>query len=108
MYAKKTVTLTTRSRLFVFANVWASIETCSSAYCYILWGVLVDGVPVPHSSRRVETLMNQPMSGSLTPFGVTEPLEPGPHTVALVRDTGVGTSTVSHGDQELGAIALGA
>jgi len=47
------------------------------------------------------------MSGSLTPFGVTEPLDPGEHTVTLVRDTPVGTLTSSFADEDLGAIALG-
>jgi hypothetical protein len=106
-YATKKVTLTTRSRLFVLASVHSSIDTCSSPNCWLVWGVLVDGVAVPDSSRRVQTEMGQPMSGSLTPFGVTEPLEPGDHTLTLVRDTPVGTLTSSFGDEDLAAIALG-
>ena len=106
-HATKKVTLTTRSRLFVLANVYSSIDTCSSPFCWLVWGVLVDGVPIPDSSRRVETVMGKRMSGSLTPFGVTEPLDPGEHTVTLVRDTPVGTLTSSFADEDLGAIALG-
>jgi hypothetical protein len=106
-YATKKVTITTRSRLFVFGNVWSRIDSCSSVFCYIVWGLVVDGVAVPHATRRVETLVGEPEADSLTPFGVTEPLDPGEHTVALVRDTPAGTLTSSFGDAHLGAIALG-
>jgi hypothetical protein len=106
--ATKTVTLTTRSRLFVFANAWATITGCGAPSCNFIWGVVVDGVPVVHSARQVRVPNSQKASDSLTPFGVTAPLAPGEHTVSLVSATPSGSTTVSWGDLELGAIALGA
>jgi hypothetical protein len=105
--ATKTVTLATRSRLFVFANALATINGCSSPYCNFIWGVVVDGVPVAHSVRQVRVPNSQTASDSLTPFGVTAPLPPGEHSVSLVSATPTGNSSTSYADLELGAIALG-
>jgi hypothetical protein len=104
--ATKTVTLTTRSRLFVLASVWADTGSCGTLSCYATWGVLVDGVPVPHGARAIPLYSGESWEGELTPFGVTGPLEPGTHTVALAKAT-YGAVSVGNGDQDVGAIALG-
>jgi hypothetical protein len=105
--ATKSVTLTNRSRLFVFASVQGSASTCGSAYCFGYWGVLVDGVPLANGARRLQAASGETMEDSLSPFGVTEPLEPGEHTIALARYM-LGSATPYSNDQDLAAIALGA
>jgi hypothetical protein len=105
--ATKSVTFTTHSRLFVFASVRGALGTCVSPVCYANWGVLVDGVPVPRGARRLAVFSGESVEDSLTAFGVTEPLAPGTHTVALAREV-FGDASGSSSDQDLGAIALGA
>jgi hypothetical protein len=105
--ATKKVTLTTRSRLFVFGNVYAGILNCATPYCSFPWVLRVDGEELPNSARRVRANSGESSSSQLMPFGVTEPLEPGTHTITLVRGPLNGTAAMSHGDFDLGAIALG-
>jgi hypothetical protein len=104
--ATKSVALTTRSRLYVFGSVLGRVDGCGSPLCVSAWGLLVDGVPVESSSRRVRAPNGQSAEGTVTPFGVTEPLEPGTHTLALTRGL-AGTAAFTYTDQALGAIALG-
>jgi hypothetical protein len=104
--ATKSVTLTTRSRLFVLASVWADTGSCGTVSCYVEWGLLVDGVPLAHSTSEVPLYSGESRTGELSPFGMTEPLEPGTHTVALAYEK-FGLISVGHATQDLGAIALG-
>ena len=52
--ATKTVTLTTRARLFVLGSNRVQIQGCASATCTKSWGLTVDGIPVAGSERRAE------------------------------------------------------
>jgi hypothetical protein len=103
----KKVTLTTRSRLYVIGSTRVGISGCP-ATCILTWGLRVDGTPVAGSTR---TLYLDVPSGrdTLTPFGVTEPLEPGTHTIELVREPAAGApGGTSFGYQHIAAVALGA
>ena len=108
----KTVTLPFSARLFVFASVWTSISNCSTD-CRLDVGLRVDGVAVPGSIRRLGTVAGAPtptpyVTGELTPWGITETLVAGNHTIELVRQQLTGTmGGSSFGNQQIGAIAIG-
>lgn len=102
----KTVTLTTRARLFVIGSTEAGIQSCP-VLCTTGWGLRVDGDPVAGSAR---TLQGGPGTSRdvLAPFGVSAVLEPGTHTIALVKDpTSGGPGTTSFNHQHIAAVALG-
>ena len=105
--ATKSVTLTTRSRIFAIASSRASIAGCSSLACSARVGLRVDGEPVAASTR---TLLIGTGDGQdvLTSFGLTPALDPGTHTIVLVREAVTGTHTEAlFGLSHIAAIALG-
>jgi hypothetical protein len=110
--ASRTVTLPAAARLYVFGSVRAVIENCSSS-CTMQWGLRVDGVAVSGSGRKLATLGIPPtptpyIADTLTPWGITETLGAGAHTIQLVKEPLVGPMAGSaFGDQDIGAIALG-
>jgi len=104
----KTVTLTTRARLFVLGSNRVRIQGCTSATCTKSWGLTVDGVPVAGSERRAEAQIGAEGFATLTPFGVTDVLEPGTHTIGLTQKPGTGTfMAATFAGSHLAAIALG-
>jgi hypothetical protein len=80
--ATKTVTLTTRSRVFAIASSRVEIKGCSSLSCSARVGLRVDGDAIAGSTR---TLLIGTGDGvdALTPFGVTSALDPGTHTIEM-------------------------
>jgi hypothetical protein len=104
----KTVTLTTRARLFVLGSNRVRIQGCTSATCTKSWGLTVDGVPVAGSERRAEAQIGAEGFATLTPFGVTDVLEPGTHTIGLTQKPGTGNlMAATFAGSHLAAIALG-
>ena len=105
--ATKAVTLTSRSRLFVIGSARVTINGCSSLSCSARVGLRVDGEAVAGSTR---SLLIGTGDGAevLTTFGVTPPLDPGSHTIQIVRDPTTGTLTSAfYINQHIAAIALG-
>lgn len=105
--SSKVVNLPTPARLFVIASTEVSI-TCAAGVCLTTWGLRVDGVAVPGSGRTAQhTQAAQGIYGdrheSLTLFGVTGVLAPGPHTISIVAE---GFES-GYDQQQIGAIALG-
>ena len=103
----KTVTLDTRARLLVLGSTRAAIYGCSSGICTVTWGLRIDGAPIDGSARGLQS-SNGDEHDVLTPFGVTAPLDPGTHTIALGKEPTSGTVTsTSFGGQHIAAVALG-
>ena len=81
---------------------------CTSATCTKSWGLTVDGVPVAGSERRAEASIGAEYFQTLTPFGVTDVLEPGTHTIGLTQKPGTGNfMNTNFAGSHLAAIALG-
>jgi hypothetical protein len=105
--ATKSVTLTTRSRIFAIASSRVSIGGCSSLSCSARVGLRVDGAPVAASTRSL-LIGTGDGQDVLTPFGMTPALDPGTHTIELVREAVTGTITEAiFGTSHVAAIALG-
>ncbi|HKE79794.1 MAG TPA: collagen-like protein [Solirubrobacteraceae bacterium] len=105
--ATKSVTLTSRSRIFAIASARVTISGCSSLSCSARVGLRVDGDAMPLSTRSLLIGTGDGID-VLSPFGVTPPLDPGTHTIELVREPTTGTLTAAgYGTQHIAAIALG-
>jgi hypothetical protein len=101
------MTLTARSRIFAIASTRVTISGCSSLACSARVGLRVDGEAVAGSTRSLLIGTGDGLD-VLTSFGVTPALDPGTHTIEIVREPTTGTLTgSSYGLSHIGAIALG-
>ena len=101
------VTLPTSGSLLVMGRV-RSTTTCAAGSCTAVYGLFVDGNPIPASAAR------QPSAASTTSdwdniavFGIAPNLAAGPHAVTM-RVAGEGTwSVINFPDSQLTTVMLG-
>jgi hypothetical protein len=95
--------------MHVMATVSDAYLTCAATACSAVWGVYVDGRPVPDAGLE---LAANPGEGDghaySTLFGLTGAvMQPGKHTIVLARSESGAVDMVGEIDAQLGALALG-
>jgi hypothetical protein len=95
-------------KAFVMATVRDVFLTCGDTPCSGLWGVYVDGRPVPSTGMHLQAdAGGSDGFGFYTLYGLTKRLARGRHTVGLGLATEGAPPQVGQLGAQLGALALG-
>jgi hypothetical protein len=102
-----TVTTTTTSSLLVIGSGFMNLSCQGSGACHDVWGLYVDGTPVPGTGQELSAGPSGSDSSYMFLAGMTGPLAPGAHSVVFKDDAAGPWSSLGYSNAKVVAVALG-